>query len=608
MLVFRFWGLYLLLSCSVLAQKRPGHVVELDSSTYQYRVLFDNSGVNSQRMADVDITMQVSLNPLRPTSAIDIVLHFSNEIDLTLLDQFFFLANYECNQPQSCTAHSVSAYGSSKLVDHASRTVKYTMDGLKPGMRFKIVSVVFGLDGAPCGSDHSYTTYITMPPAPEDASKKILLVIDQEWENHEALNEAIEQYSRDLRRTMNIDSEKYYIGASISEKLSLYEYIKNQYFENNLGYLFFIGGNASVPVVTILLNQDQQVTHRFPKLSFTWYANVWHNAYTLDPSSNEFVSRKYQDVCYRSPQEIRNPVFQEYAAAISMAMLLPDLQYDRQQRAQHIVAYFDKLHRYKNYEIEFDRKVLSSDGFTGELETISRVGANGRWSAVDTVKLGRVKDFYYSGYDNVWKEDYLSKLQNNSYEIFNYNGHGSPTYHSFGMTNSDISALNALNTQVLNFHSCDVGKFTSANYLANQYLGKGNVLAVHAYSDLLFEYSSNGESTLARDFRQYGPFTWMSKGYTVSDAFRYGSGYIETNIILGDPLLKLREVCGSVIESQISGDWHDRTTWTCGRIPTKNDVVRILSGHSISLSSKGDVKEITIEGSLDLSAGGELTY
>jgi hypothetical protein len=603
---FRSFVLYLLIACPVLAQPETAFRLEMDSSTHQYRTVTTSASSDRLRIAYDGITMQVIPNALKPHTAIDITLRFPESVDMGLLDSFLFNARYEC--AQSCAAYSVQAYASSKLLDRANRTVRYTMDGLKPGMRYRIFSVVFGLDGPPCGSDHSYTAFVTMPPEPQGLQKKLLMVINREWENETVLNEAIDHYARDAKRTMGVEVEKYYMGLSTEEKVNLYEYVQQQYFDNNLGYLFFIGKNAVVPTVIALLNPDKQVVSKSYANSFAWYTDVWNNSHVLDPSTNEFVSRRYQDLCYRAPEEIRNPIFQQSTPAISMGMILPDPGYSQQQMVQDVVAYFEKLRRYKNYEIEFDKKVLSSDGFSNESETVSRVITNGRWSAVDTVRFGRVKDLYYAGSDPVWKEDYLSKLQNNSYEIINYNGHGSPFYHSFGINSSDIAGLASLNTMILNFHSCEVGKFYAINYLAHQYLRKGNVLFIHAYSELLFEVSINNESVLGRDFRDNGPFFWMSQGYAVSDSFRYGNGYIFTDVFLGDPLLKLREVCGPVIESQASGDWHDQTTWTCGRIPTLSDAVRIQRDHTISLSRKGEVKEIAIEGKLDLTESGELTY
>lgn len=588
--------------------QQPHYRLQIDSTTHQYTVISTGTAPNNLLASSDGVSMYVNQNALRPHTALDITLHFSAAVDLNLLDFFFFSATYECDQPQVCGSQLTRAYLSSKSLDRASRTVRYTMDGLMPEMRYKVTSIVFGLDGPPCGSSHSYGLSTTTAPEPKGTGKKLLLVVNKEWEHSEVLNQALDQYIRDIRLTADMEIEKYYIGSSAAEKTALYEHVQQQYFENSLSYLFFVGRNASVPTYNVLLNRDKQVIAKYYSPSFTWYTNVWNNSFILDPQTNEFVSKKYQDVCYRAPEEIRNPVFQEDASAISVGMLLPNTVPDQHQMIQSVVAYFDKLHRYKNREIEFDRKILSSDGFYSEAQTISNAKALGRWNAVDTVKYGRIKDYHYSGYDSLWKEDYLSKLQNKSYEILNYNGHGSPTHHSFGINSSDVSGMNSLNTQILNFYSCNIGNFETAGYLADLYLGKGNVLAVHAYSDVLVQIGTIGKSFLSTTFNPLGPYGWMSKGYTLSDAFRYGSGYIGSEVILGDPLLKLREVCGSVIESQASGEWHDQATWTCGRIPTKNDVVRILPAHTIRLMSKGEAKEITIEGNLDLSAAGKLEY
>ncbi|TDB60090.1 C25 family cysteine peptidase [Arundinibacter roseus] len=604
MLVFRLLWLFIIISFSVSAQQRR---LEIDSITNQYKVITTVENTQDLRIANDGIDMEVTLNPLKPSTAVDITLHFSDQIDLSLIDNFYFTAQYDCYPIQSCGIFSVYLSITSNLIDHDSRSIKCTVEGLKPGMRFRITSIIWGLDGDPCSSEHVYYRFITTLPESEGVQKKLLLVINEEWENHAGINVTIDQYSQDLKRTMNMEIEKYYIGTSIPEKVELLDYVKNKYFDDNLTHLFFIGSNAAVPIATIVYDEANQIGAKYTGSSFTWYTNLWYSSYVLDPVGNEFISSRYQNTCYRAPEEIRNPVFQQSSSAISFGMLLPNPAHDQHQMADKIIAYFDKLHRYKNYEIEFDKKVLTSDGFASDLESVQKIH-NGRWTAVDTVQFGRVKDLYYSGNDFIWKEDYFKKIQRNSYEIFNFNGHGSPNYHSFGVGNSEVSGLDTLNIQIMNFHSCEIGKFNRSYYLANEYLERGNVLAVHAYSQLFFQATIGNESALARDFRVYGPFGWMANGSSISDAFRYGNGYNDSEIILGDPLLKLREFCGPVVYSQTSGNWHDRTTWVCGHIPTIVDNVHILPGHVINLENQGESRKITIEGTLNISQNGTLSY
>ncbi|MPR33388.1 hypothetical protein [Salmonirosea aquatica] len=450
---------------------------------------------------------------------------------------------------------------------------------------------------------------ITTAPAPIGRKKKLLFVVDQEWRDNAAISQALQTYSRDVNLTdTSVVFGYYYIGTSLAEKIALYENVKRDYLDNDLAYLFFIGRNAVVPIATVIYDTNNQIVNRYSLQSFTYYTFPRYNAYQFDANSGEFVSPRTPSLYDRSETEKLNAVFQQTGGAISMGMLVPDISYDRQTSTNRILAYFDKLHRYKNYEFGFDKKVLITDGFTSDVETMNLAEQNDRWYAADSVKFGRVKNNSFSGYDQLWKDDYIQKLRDNSYEILTYNGHGSSSYHSFGITETDITPLPALNTQIINFHSCDVGNFRHAGYLANKYLETGNVLAAHAYSDLLFAFTINGRSALAPEFDRNGVFDNMSKGETISDAFRHYTGYIDTELILGDPLLTLRESCGPVIESQTSGDWHTRSTWTCGRIPTQNDTVRILPGHVVTLQNIGQVKDIAVEGKLDLLESGRLEY
>lgn len=167
--------------------------------------------------------------------------------------------------------------------------------------------------------------------------------------------------------------------------------------------------------------------------------------------------------------------------------------------------------------------------------------ANGRCSSAETISFGRPKDVNYSGEDPVWKADFLNKLENKSYEIFSLNLHGSPDYQSFGIYKEDINKLSKLNTQLLSLSSCNIGYYKIVNYLGGEYLGKGNVMNVHAYSDYLVLITMGNSSGLEYEYRTNGAFSLMASGFTVSDAYRFAAGYADSEVILGDPLVKFQD-------------------------------------------------------------------
>jgi len=582
--------------------------VEMDSVSHNYRVISESIKSEKRfREAAEGILLTTTNNVHRPYSSVDVNIHFQESVDLNQVSIAVVDVFHDCDPPCIPVGFS-SNWLSPKIIDQTGREINYTIDGLEPSTKYQI-RVIVNIEGnQTCHTTDVYSSVITAPRQSE-RKKKLLFVVDKEWENNGTLSQALQTYSHDVSLTdTNIVFDYYYIGTSLAEKKTLYDYVKQNFFESDLAYLFFIGRNAAVPIATAIYDENNQVVNYYRFLSFTHYSFPRYSAYEFNNSFGEFVVSRTRSLCNPSETEKMNPVFQQSGGSISIGMILPDISYNFQTKTDRVLGYFDKLHRYKNYEFEFDKRVLITDGFVSDRKTVTLAEQNGRWYAADSVNVGHTKDLYFSGNDQIWKDDYLQKLQDNSYEILTYNGHGSSSYHSFGIHESDIVNLSSLNTQFINFSSCNVGNFRDPGYLANKYLETGKVLAVHAYSDLLYSFTSNGESTLTRAFDKFGAFDYMSKGYRISDAFRHFSGYSETDLLLGDPLLTLRKSCDPIIQSQTSGDWYARSTWTCGRIPTKEDIVQILPGHTITLRDTGQVRDISIEGKLELSESGQLAY
>ncbi|GAB2796656.1 hypothetical protein GCM10027275_47510 [Rhabdobacter roseus] len=609
--------LYLLVyACFTLLTNTDAHAqealyrMELDTLSYQYKVIATSGHSSSQnrlRLATDGISINVTRNTARPHAAIDIKIQFSEDIDIHLVHAVTFDIFPDEHYPFKGIAHS---WLTSNAIDLNTRTITHTMNGLLPGSSYQFRVIIWGLGGSPCGSDHVYTIPLSTALAPPHLKKKLLFVINQEWKDNEAIDQALSQYIQDVTLTdSSLTFDKYYIDTIPIAKATLFEFIQKEYIESNLSYLFFIGQNAALPYSIGLLNNNGEIITKYPGITFSYYTHSLYNSFRYNDNSNEFISVTYQDACHRPEIDIRNPILQQNNPNLSVGMLLPDPAYNSTTKTNAILKYFDKLHRYKHYEFNFDKSILLSDGFASEMEAIDLIHQHERWHAADTIKFGRIKDPYFAGYDPIWKEDYLHKIQNNSYEIFSYSAHGSSTYHSFGISGNDIDQMNALNTQIINFLSCEVGKFWDRGYLANKYLEAGNVLGVHAFSQVMGFWTTRGRNTvLANAFDPDGAFNLMAKGYTMSDAFRFSEGHNQAELILGDPLLKLRETCDTVVESQASGDWHARITWKCGRIPTKNDLVRILPGHTVTLQEVGAVKAISVEGYLHIEQTGHLEY
>lgn len=509
-----------------------------DSASYRLISIPVSSDQKSARVAAHEIQISISPNASKPESNANIHLVFGASVDIEAVSSIQFTVRRPCVEP--CITQSVADVSlSPKAINKTDRYIDYVISGLMPASPYTLQTIVNGLDGDACtGSQLDLVNFQTAAASPSKPVK-MLLVINNEWQNDAAVQAALDQYIGDVQQENPLLTvEKYYAAYSNAARVALYQYIKDQYRDNNLNYLFFIGDNAAISLVTLILDNNDNVVNTFSTVSFTKYTLPLYDTYTYNSVSDQFETTRYQDLCFRHPVEKREAVFQQINSAISMGAVVPSMSYNPEKRNTSIINYFTKLHKYRNEEISFDKKVLLTDGFASELGAVSLAEGNG-WTA-ETVAFGREKDLDYSGEDPVWKADFLNKLGTNSYEIYTANLHGSPSYQSFGIYKEDINNLPQLNSQLVSLSSCNMGVFRGWDYLAGQYLDKGNVLNVRGYSDILMLFTSPGESALEQYFRQYGAFTLMSKGYNVSDGFRLSESYTDAEVIFGDPLVKFR--------------------------------------------------------------------
>ncbi|MBO9611311.1 MAG: T9SS type A sorting domain-containing protein [Dyadobacter sp.] len=530
--------LTVLLSCNaVFAQTQCEMVYDTASRRYQ---LIRNADANvSARVQAYDIDITVTPSAARPESMVHIRMDIGPGVNIDSIYTLVFTIWPDCQIP--CNEQAIGEmWLSTSAIDKLNRTVDLTMGGMLPGKRYRLETSVFGLEGAPCGGNMAEPVTFQTGPAVAKPTQ-MLMVIDEVWRNVSYVQSVLDQYITDVQTSNpRLTVQKYYIENNGTAKMLLYNHIRQQYLNSNLSYLFFIGDNASTEVRRNLLDEAGNVIFTAGTVSFTHYTLPWYQHYSFSPETYVLESSMYHNTCYRATQEVRQPVFQQRNSLISMGMVIPDPALSHDGKANYIVDYFNKLRRFRNKEITFQKRVLLADGFAEEDAVIGTALANGRWLSAIALETSGPKDPNYSGDDPIWKSDFLNRLGNGSHEIFSMNVHGSPTYHAFGIYSYDlIYNLLQLNTQLLHLASCNVGHFKSSNYMAGLYLEKGNVINVHAYADLLIVITSNGASGLGYQFMGNGAFTLMSQGHTVSDAYRYSQSYIDSEVILGDPLATL---------------------------------------------------------------------
>ncbi|MCE7059296.1 T9SS type A sorting domain-containing protein [Dyadobacter sp. CY343] len=519
---------------------QKGLQLVVDSVTHEYKVVETPLKSSNLRTAAQDITVTVTPHGARPESMIDIHMEIGPATNIDEISSIYLTIIPDCGDGcmQNGFAH---IWLSPRAINKTARTVDLVMGGMQAGKDYRLMTAVFGVDGSACGGDG----WIINPFRTGSAVKrqeKMLLVINEEWRSTAAIQEKLDQYIADVKVTRpNLSVEKFHMESNSFDKNRLFEYIRQHHLTDNITYLFFIGANAATTSTRHLLNDEGNIEMTFSSSTFSRYTHPLYKTYTYDAEHDEMRTYRYLNTCLYPPQEVREAVFEQTNPLISMGMIIPAPNLTSQEKISYVTDYFTKLHRFRKKEISFDRKVLITDGFVDEQNVVAMAQANGRWSSASTVAFGREKDPNYSGDDEIWKADYLNKLGTQSYEIMSLNVHGSPDYQSFGIYKEDINNLPALNTQVISLSSCNLGSYGWGDYLGGEYLGKGNVLNVNCYSDLLLLITTNGASALEYEYRNNGAFTLMSQGYAFSDAYRYAAGYVESQVLLGDPLATLRD-------------------------------------------------------------------
>lgn len=190
--------------------------------------------------------------------------------------------------------------------------------------------------------------------------------------------------------------------------------------------------------------------------------------------------------------------------------------------------YFNRNHNYRNGFYSYNKKSLIYSPAILD-ESVAE-----RPEAIEKVKksfefwdINKTSDYYFI--DITEKESdtiYSQEIQKPyNYELILFNGHGTPTFHQRNFTSQNLPKANFF---YLDMRSCSVGRFTTKNYLAGQYLFSGGLIMV-ANSVPVFA------SSLADKELNY----LLSKGEPFYEAIKI-NGIGDAANILGDPTLKMR--------------------------------------------------------------------
>ncbi|WP_428657755.1 3-coathanger stack domain-containing protein [Runella sp.] len=497
----------------------------------------------SRTVSAQQVTITASLDEHFPESQVHLQLSFSEIVNLNEVKYVVVVINKGDD-----IRFSKVLFFSNKAIDKVNRSLTTSFGGLKPDQLFA-AQVFLHMNDAQyntCNGDQVGQITFTTAKESVNRQKKLLFVIDKEMEGDTDIDNAITAYINDITPYYGIIFEKIYLENQNVKKNELMAKIRTDYANtaNPLRYLFFLGSNATTQIRRQFLNPANNTpVYTYYDLSVNFYTQLYAPEFYYDSTENMFVQKTYQYCTFSGfpANDIGNSLCQSNSFDLAFGAVIPN---GPTPKKEYILNYFTKLHQFKKGNITFNKSVLFADtqfhdgGAPAALSAI-----NPRWQVNDTINVPQKFGPDFHGYDPVWNQDYTSKLATGSYEICMFMGHGAPTFHYYGISNSTIRNLPNLNTMAFDFNACSVGAFNEYDYVAGAYLEKGNTLFVKAYTTsvgiAVFEF----RSPLIDYFREGSPFSDISKRAFFGDSYLYNNSSLIVQINLGDPLLQIDPPC-----------------------------------------------------------------
>ncbi len=577
------------------------------------QIIFDDLNKNSEiRMTNTATSPIITVTPdtLFPESRVFCTVSFPLDFDLSSIKFFnFWVLYFDSINPPGSTYYTYTRYGKSinvykKMIDFSKRELKLTIGGLKSKTKFLLKgSYFFNI----CKGEIIPDAVFEKSSKPQKRIKKLLLVIDKEFENDSEIDLAIDKYiNYNKRFYKNLTFEKFYLEQSPINKQTLYLKVKMDYLniDNPLRYLFFIGSNSGEYLRKKELDPfSNQILNEYFNLSMNFYAQVDLPEFTYNPSTGTFDSIRYPICNSNNPiNDISNNVFQSNSYDLAFGSIIPN---GLTNNKTSILNYFQKLNRFNRGEFSFRKSVLFADTFYNDgFSTDSLTLINPRWSHNDTINVPQKLEhgINNSGSYPQWTQDYLNKLGNQSYEICQFLGHGGTVFHYFDITWDKVTNLSNLNTMIFDFNACNTGNFFMNRYSAGIYLETGNTLIVKAYTMPVGIVTYNNISPLLSFFKKGEVFDNIGKRMFIGDSYLYGGAGLCLQVLLGDPLLVLDPPCSkstSLLISPIDDEFYQNALYLKNSISSSNIIseyqnIMFNAGNEINLKPGFETKNGSI--------------
>jgi hypothetical protein len=232
----------ILFASSTFAQNKRFKLIQKDKNI---EFAEDESPVSQLRTAAHDIAVTVLPDSVRPQNAINIHIVFGPSVNIDAVGSVVLGVKPSCHTPTCNEPYITSSFLSSKIINKATRTIDFTIGGLLPYKEYDLWGAVFGLDGDRCTGSQIALIYFKTAPTPADKPEKMLMVIDKEYEGNAQLNTVLDKYKSDVSvNKPMLQIEKYYIEGTNMQRAQLYQNIRQKFNNDNLTYLFFLGGQC----------------------------------------------------------------------------------------------------------------------------------------------------------------------------------------------------------------------------------------------------------------------------------------------------------------------------------------------------------------------------
>ncbi|MGD0754857.1 MAG: T9SS type A sorting domain-containing protein [Bacteroidales bacterium] len=423
------------------------------------------------------------------------------------------------------------------------QTFNFTIGGLEPDKSYNFEFRLEDRDGSRFQEKITFRT----EPAPIVNNKSLLFVIDKDLENDPDILNSINQYIADANKLYpDLSFKNYYLADNNRARADLYDTINQLYYNNNLSYLFFIGRNALIEYTSYYYDEYNDTTYQYQYSRMDYYTYIYNQGILYNSLNDSFCE-------YRNIDSI-SIVDDCRSQEISFGVIAPT-QFDLQNKKAYVLSYFDKLHQFRSGNISFSNSVLYSMTMKPEDDSLvlDKLKLIKRFENNQQIAASHVYGGSYQNDDVVWREDYLNKLNTNSYEMCMLNVHGAPLFHQFGITPTEIISLSNLNVLFFLLVSCSNGNMLYEHFLAGEYLDKGNTLAVLAFNEVVSWVGDTFDYLLSEN--NLGNYIYRSaKGEIISDAIKHTGSNSPLLMFFGDPLMSFNYNNLNVSIAMISGE------------------------------------------------------